>query len=460
MNTPQEPMQQPNHYEVCNEGSLTYFNYYFEDILPPSEELEAGFSPSPAPAVAPYKPVMVGLVGAGLAATAVAGYALGNHNSQNNPAVSSEPVARSQADQTRKLPTAKISPTAPESINGGSFSSSGLSPYGYPAQPTAPTSADLLKDKTTQTPQKEKTGTPKAKPISTHSLQHGDVPTKQPLTVSLPEMLPMPAVASTKAPEQTVTIGKTVAPVPVTAALSQPPAYPPLSAPAAGAGLNSVSPSVSAFQALTGPAKNAPVEAQAAQSGNSPGTVGETPAATSAIVSPVSPRGVMPSPLIATPVQPDSASATTPEQTSARPVNLSEFQPARPNSNRSATPQTPSKIQDFIALPQRNSQPDAVKLLPLTQQAAAQVQSSEKIEQFTVHKLAPQDYQREWQISTKTPAADGNSTILPTYGFIDYQRQMIVVLLDNPQQDSRSQVSFNSVPNTARLHALQNLNAQ
>jgi hypothetical protein len=458
MNTPQEPMQQPNHYEVCNDGPLTYFNYYFEDILLPADELEAEFSPPAAPTAAPFKPVMVGLVGAGLAATAVAGYALGNHNSQNNQAVSSEPVPRSQADQTRKLPTAKISPNAPESINGGSFSSSGLSPYGSPSQPTSP---DILKGKSTLTPQKEKAATPKANPISTNSLQRESLP-KQPLTVSLPEMLPMPAAASAKAPQRTVTVSKTLAPAPLAASPSQTTAYPLTSTPTTTGGVSSSSPNVSTFPAPIGQAKNTPFASQQTQPENSASTVGETPAAPSPLVSPVSPIGVMPAPVMPATVQPDSTPlppASAPEQATA-PSSPSEFQASRANSARTATPQVPSKIQDFISLPQRNSNPDAVKLLPLTQQAAAQAQSSEKIDQFTVRKLAPQDYQREWQISTKTPAADSSSTILPTYGFIDYQRQMIVVLRDNPTQDSRSQVSFNSLPNSAWLHSLQNLNAQ
>lgn len=130
---------------------------------------------------------------------------------------------------------------------------------------------------------------------------------------------------------------------------------------------------------------------------------------------------------------------------------------------------SPQGIQDFLALPQKLSTPKAIALMPLTQQAAVEATNTKQLGQYTVRQVSPQEYQKEWLSSQKTPRTDetssemnagtdaernvvandtGNSAAddvangqatdaialgFPAYGFIDYQRQLIIVLRDQSE---------------------------
>jgi hypothetical protein len=123
-----------------------------------------------------------------------------------------------------------------------------------------------------------------------------------------------------------------------------------------------------------------------------------------------------------------SKTENTPQPAStpiASPKSLPDTAPKAVSSNKF---QLPSKLQDFLTFPQQNARASAITLLPLTDQAAKELQGSQQIAQFTVRNLAPQDYQQEWLISSKIPEAAEASSSLPTYGFIDYQRKVIVLL--------------------------------
>ena len=101
-------------------------------------------------------------------------------------------------------------------------------------------------------------------------------------------------------------------------------------------------------------------------------------------------------------------------RTAASPTNLSS-QPA------------PSRLQDFVTLAQ--STPVATRtFMPLTQQAAAEAGQYKQLEKFAIRQVAAQDYQKEWSASSNS-----DSFGYPAYGFIDYQRQVIVVLTEQPQ---------------------------
>jgi len=47
----------------------------------------------------------------------------------------------------------------------------------------------------------------------------------------------------------------------------------------------------------------------------------------------------------------------------------------------------------------------------------------QKVGEFSVLRLKPQDYQKRWQASSKNPQA-----LLPIYGFVDYGQQSIVLV--------------------------------
>ena len=68
--------------------------------------------------------------------------------------------------------------------------------------------------------------------------------------------------------------------------------------------------------------------------------------------------------------------------------------------------------------------------MPLTQQAAAEAGQYKQLEKFAIRQVAAQDYQKEWSASSNS-----DSFGYPAYGFIDYQRQVIVVLTEQPQSN-------------------------
>ncbi|MBM0741081.1 hypothetical protein JOY44_05525 [Phormidium sp. CLA17] len=103
---------------------------------------------------------------------------------------------------------------------------------------------------------------------------------------------------------------------------------------------------------------------------------------------------------------------------------------ASSSSNSSTQPVgSPGRLQDFVALAQRAPVAKPMTLMPLTQQAAEEAGQYRQLEKFAIRQVAFQDYQKEWSASSKSSDSAG----YPAYGFIDYQRQVIVVLTEQPQ---------------------------
>ena len=94
-----------------------------------------------------------------------------------------------------------------------------------------------------------------------------------------------------------------------------------------------------------------------------------------------------------------------------------------------STQLSPSRLQDFVTLAQRAPVTKPMTLMPLTQQAATEAGQYQQLEQFIIRQVAAQDYQKEWSASSKSSDSSG----YPAYGFIDYQRQVIVVLSERTQ---------------------------
>lgn len=99
-------------------------------------------------------------------------------------------------------------------------------------------------------------------------------------------------------------------------------------------------------------------------------------------------------------------------------------------------------IKDYLNLGQKANS-NSVTLMPLSQRAATEVTNTDQVGQFTVRQVSSQDYQKEWVASNKAVEDPAIALAYPAYGFIDYQRQLIVVLqspLENPSAQSKQSV--------------------
>lgn len=103
----------------------------------------------------------------------------------------------------------------------------------------------------------------------------------------------------------------------------------------------------------------------------------------------------------------------------ASPTNL---------SSQLSQPVILSRLQDFVTLAQSAPVAKPRTFMPLTQQAATEAGQYKQLEKFAIRRVAAQDYQKEWSVSSNS-----DSFGYPAYGFIDYQRQVIVVLTEQPQ---------------------------
>jgi len=70
--------------------------------------------------------------------------------------------------------------------------------------------------------------------------------------------------------------------------------------------------------------------------------------------------------------------------------------------------------------------------MPLSSKAAEEAATKPQIGIFTVRQVNQQDYQKEWLTSNRNPSDPAIASAFPAYGFIDYQRQVIVVLKEQP----------------------------
>jgi hypothetical protein len=125
---------------------------------------------------------------------------------------------------------------------------------------------------------------------------------------------------------------------------------------------------------------------------------------------------------------------------------IANANPANPDL---ATPASalPQGIREYIVLGQKPAEVRRVSLMPLTEKAAAEVVNTKQVGTFAVRQVSPQDYQKEWLSSNPNSSDDPNMALaFPAYGFIDYQRQVIVVLQDkvSAAQPSRKAIASNS----------------
>jgi len=89
-------------------------------------------------------------------------------------------------------------------------------------------------------------------------------------------------------------------------------------------------------------------------------------------------------------------------------------------------PDAEKELQTLLELPQRFPTSAGIAVLPLPCQVAQTAIAKQRVGEFAVLKLNPQDYQKRWKTSSNNP-----QTMIPTYGFVDYKQQAIVLVQES-----------------------------
>lgn len=404
-------------YEIHTEGPLTYFNYYFEDVVPSA----TADSHSPA---APSK-VTVGLIGAGVVAVTVAsGLIIGDALKQPDS------ETRKPANTVKRSPTNLPRPTttSPEPLN-----TPRSTPQSTPQPTIKPRSSQTSNQTSIQSPLQPEYSSP------TEAIAAPETIALNPSTPLTPSR-PAPATTNRKLPAfansnlSSVIVRQEAIKQSSASAIAPPETLEPTTA-----APESVRPS-SPTQATNDQAQPA-----------------STPAA-------ITPETASNPTSIQAPTTADEATApdrtTTPLPPNQDANDLRRFFPERtpvamgdraapaaatnPSTDTKALTQTSTaaaktqRIQDYLNLAQK-ANPNPIALMPLSQQAATEASNLPQVGPFAVRQVNPQDYQKEWVVSNKTVEDPAIALAFPAYGFIDYQRQLIVVLQPQLEPSAQSQ---------------------
>ncbi|EKQ67102.1 hypothetical protein OsccyDRAFT_4925 [Leptolyngbyaceae cyanobacterium JSC-12] len=413
----------PAPYDVYTEGPITYFNYYFEEMgntVPEFNDSQKSRSKLP-----------LGFIGAGaVAATVVSGLVIGDVLKPTDAPKSNEPTKPSnQQDSAKNLP--RLASASPEKLNTDRF-----------LNPIAP-----------QTPTNARTKLAPRKTTSLQQLQQlQNLPASPP--IAMPETLALSQ--PTSSPQSNIQRPQ----VPVrNQAISQNVNIPRLSVQEAASRQAALSPVAQpeTFPTSNQPAPQQPASVTPSSTNGTPNTIGLPPFAPSSdqtVTDQGNPAPIAPADEMA-PVSPPLSQIRNPQvsnpQASTGEVKNLTSGPAiatSPFSNtRASQPaQQLEALKDYLALPQTGSS-RAVSIMPLSQQAATEAANEEQIGRFTVRQVSPQDYQKEWVASNKTVEDPAIALAYPAYGFIDYQRQLIVVLQEK-SQDAPMQSQRLTVPSS------------
>lgn len=479
LQTSQEPKKS---YDKHTDGALTYFNYYFEEIATPSTR--ANYPEPSTRSKIPVKAVGAGVVAATIASGLMIGEAL-NHSEapQSNP--SQDSAVKQNANSQNPRPTT----TTPEKLETGrSLSSS----------PTGSTPSKSPANQQQTTPALKRTQS------TANSLITSDSPisTSQPLKLPPLTLSPTRSTPTTpKAPNQPDNAGgsptllkdlprpEIIRQVANPSAVAPPESLPPSgsfpemagsatptlansnnSTAAENGGTQVVSPSSSQFSAPTANSETTPFPPGSTMS---TGAVPSSPTPSQSPYTPVSSQegaavsasnSVPPSEITApSPNSTVNAADSLNRQTTPGPsanapgdrlletsnTALNRFTPA-PMARSTAPSTTPEQsplasntsesIQDYLNRPPKPTA-EAPALMPLSSKAAGEAATKPQIGAFKVRQVSQQDYQKEWQTSNRNPNDPAIAYAFPAYGFIDYQRQVIVVLKEqsdlNPLQSQK-----------------------
>ncbi|MGQ9869538.1 hypothetical protein [Leptodesmis sp.] len=469
---PQMPQDPKKCYERHINGALTYFNYYFEDLAIPA-------TPADYPTFPPRSKLPVGAVGAGvLAATIASGAIISDAFNQPEAPQSNQPQdleIKQSVDSLSPRPTT----TAPEKLETGrSLSASPVesTPTKIPAkQPT--TSAqqqpqNISKSLITSGPLVSNAQPLKLSPLTLNSAPRStpDVPAAptqpsnsgtrsnsikdslrsaiarqqfaNPSAVAPPETLPPSgafsgiAESATSAPHRTPGATPSGNGTTQVANLSSG-QFP---SPSANSGTTPFPPSSGMF---TPASSGSPNQAQSpfdSAQGGTPAAVNNLgqPSGITATGSYPTVSGTDSQNRQATSGRTDNAPADRLLESGNTALNRVTSAPATgstsPGTATGSSPlasNTSEGIQDYLNHPPKPGA-EALALMPLSSRAAGEAAAKPQIGSFTVRQVNQRDYQKEWQTSNRNPQDPAIAYAFPAYGFIDYQRQVIVVLKEQP----------------------------
>jgi len=400
-------------YDTWSDGPLTYFNVYLDEM-----PTYVG-----RPFDNPGFNLSKGMIGAGLlSAVAVSGLLIGDTFSKPNPpetpSADNSQVEQDSADSLTELPVAAAAPerTQPE-----------LSPKAKePEAASKPIAKNL----------KQPTSTPTQR-ISNQLLSIPSLPPPPLVSLNQPFALPSkpaPAATTPKPSNLPPLIPTPSQPAP---AIATPEVFPPAA---------STTPKAPTQPPASNPAMTPEVVPQATVS---PATepqplsreLPRSPQTSQAIPS-LAPVLVTP-PTSSTETKTSRSTPKESAEASKTAPTISHNSPTERKSQSGTTTQgtatpaaktnTPQGIQDYLALGQAKSlQP--LTLMPLSSQAATEAANTDKIGSFTVKQVDAQAYQQEWQNSNPKTNDPAIALAFPAYGFIDYQRQLIVLLQNDDKQ--------------------------
>ena len=378
-------------YERLQQGPITYFRYYFEDAEQPT------YLPSSVTELPTNKRNMLPLYLAGggvLGAALISGFVIAGL--ANN---SKAPDRKGTIDSKNKqAPTPKlIQPQV-------------ASPEIVPPSRSAPT-------KPTQSPKKAPT---QKLPLPTVR-SSSDLPQ----ALMVPEPLPVPAL-----PLVSVPIARAVS-NPLPAPVIQPPA-PQLVAPAPVTpivlpSLKPASPELVADSSPK-PPDSSPSPAFAQKSAPSPTAIADARCLSSAAAPGelAAPQPAQSAMLVSAPesVEVLSANRTQVDKPAVNSGTGVGSAIANNNATQALSIQDAEKeLQAFLELPQRFPTSAGIAVMPLPCQLAQTATTKQRVAEFKVIRLSPQDYQKRWKLSSNNPQA-----LTPIYGFVDYKQQSVVLL--------------------------------
>ncbi|MBD2327342.1 hypothetical protein [Alkalinema sp. FACHB-956] len=123
--------------------------------------------------------------------------------------------------------------------------------------------------------------------------------------------------------------------------------------------------------------------------------------------------------------------SSQPPSTTMMPPTQEPQASATPNhsaiSNRTQVLNALRNLQDFLVVPQKLASTDQIELLPLNTIAAQEAQSSQTAGMFSVRQLSQADYVTAWKVRNASDEGATEALGFPPHGFIDYKQQQIVL---------------------------------
>jgi hypothetical protein len=467
---PQRPQEPKTSYDKHTNGALTYFNYYFEELATPATPADYPVSPT-------RSKIPVGAVGAGVIAATIASGAIISDTFNQPQAPQNNQPQDSEIKQSAESLSPRPSITAPEKLETGrSLSASPIesTPTQTPAkQPTA-----SAQQQTQNTAKSLITSGPlvsNAQPLKLSPLTLNSAPRSTPDTPAAPTQ---PSNSRTRSNSIKDSIRSAIARQQLAnpSAVAPPENLPPSGGFSGMAGSTTSSPNSANGTTPTGngatqvanpssaqfpspPAKSdttpfssgmstsaasgSPNQAQSPSSsaqGGSPATANNSgqPSGITATGSNPTISGTDSQTRQAVSGQTGNAPGDRLLETGNTALNRVTSAPAiGSTSPATATGQSPlasntsEGIQDYLNHPPKPGA-EAPALMPLSSKAAGEAAAKPQIGSFTVRQVNQQDYQKEWQTSNRNPQDPAIAYAFPAYGFIDYQRQVIVVLKEQP----------------------------